>query len=142
MVAMELLSPRKMVQFTEKSPLLMEREWDNTATLIRRVTPSLSDTPLVRMDSESWKELTFPPELMDKTLLHLLPRLHQSPPKLQFSQLPLLFRLHQLLNPLITTMLMSQLTPTSTHSSTPMTQPTVTSDSTPMELTLPPNLPQ
>merc|ERR1712117_836389 len=116
MAVTELLSPRKMVQFTEKSPLLMERESDSTATLIRRVTPSLSDTPLVRMDSESWKELTFPPELTDKTLLHLLPRLPQ----------------HQL----------SQLPPTSTHSSTHMTQPTVTSDSTLTEPTLPPNLPQ
>merc|ERR1712117_706646 len=37
---------------------------------------------------------------------------------------------------------MSQLTPTSTLSSTHMTQPTVTSDSTLMEPTLPPNLPQ
>merc|ERR1712117_585056 len=142
MAVTELLSPRKMVQFTEKSPLLMERESDSTATLIRMVTPSLSDTPLVRMDSESWKELTFPPELTDKTLLHLLPRLPQSPPQLQFSLLPLLFRLHLLPNPLIMTMLMSQLTPTSTHSSTHMTQPTVTSDSTQTEQTLPPNLPQ
>merc|ERR1719499_400696 len=39
-------------------------------------------------------------------------------------------------------MSMRQLTPTSTHSSTHMTQPTVTSDSTPTEPTLPPNLPQ
>merc|ERR1712117_628524 len=121
MAVTELLSPRKMVQFTEKSPLLMERESDSTATLIKMATPSLSDTLLVRMDSESWKELTFPPELTDKTLLHLLQRLPQSPPQLQFSKPPLLFRLHQLPNPLITTMLMSQLTPTSTHSSTHMT---------------------
>merc|ERR1719270_1642517 len=45
----------------------------------------------------------------------------------------------QLARPLTTTTLMSQLTLTLTHSSTPMTQPTVTSDSTPTEPNLPPN---
>merc|ERR1711978_84772 len=106
----------------EKSPPAMVRELDNTATSIRRARPSQLDTQLVRTDLESWREPTSHQVLTDKTPLLSLPR----------PQLP---------RPLTTTTLMSQLTPTLTHSSTPMTQPTVTSDSTPTEPNLPPSPP-
>merc|ERR1712025_600524 len=99
---------------------------------IRRAKPSQLDTLLVRTDSESWRVPTSHQVLTDKTPLLSLPR-HQL-----LLLLPQYSQLLQLPRPLTTTMLMSQLTPTSTHSSTPMTQPTVTSDSTPTE----PNLPQ
>merc|ERR1711963_719907 len=85
---------------------------------IRRARPSQLDTQLVRTDLESWREPTSHQVLTDKTPLLSLPR-PQLPQLLpQFNKLP-------------------QLSPTLTHSSTPMTQPTVTSDSTPTE----PNLP-
>merc|ERR1711963_227242 len=96
---------------------------------IRRARPSQLDTQLVRTDLESWREPTSHQVLTDKTPLLSLPR-HKLP---QLSRLPQ----PQLPRPLTTTTLTSQLTPTLTHSSTPMTQPTVTSDSTPTE----PNLP-
>merc|ERR1712106_429099 len=69
-----LLSPRKMELCTGRRHLLMERELGSTATLIMMGRPSLSDTLLELMDSGSWKELTFPPELLVLKLhLSLLP---------------------------------------------------------------------
>merc|ERR1719351_120299 len=132
---MALLLPRRTEPCSEKSPPAMVRELDNTATSIRRARPSQLDTQLVRTDLESWREPTSHQVLTDKTPLLSLPR-PQLPQLLhQLSRLPQ----PQLARPSTTTTLMSQLTPTLTHSSTPMTQPTVTSDSTPTEPNLPPN---
>merc|ERR1712128_77311 len=88
------------------------------------------------MDSGSWKELTFPPALLVKSLLLLLPRpLHL----LLLSKLLRLFVRQPLFNSQLTmTMLIHQWILTSTHSSTPMTQLTVTSSSTAMQPTLDP----
>merc|ERR1739838_976171 len=125
---------------------LMERESGSTATLITMERPLLSDTLLERTDSGSWKELMFPPELLVRNLLHLLPRLlHLSllPSRLllQSRLLPPFAKLLLYLSQLTMTMLMNQLTPTSTHSSTHMTQLTVTSSTTEMEQTLDQTMP-
>merc|ERR1711976_674206 len=136
-----LLLPRRTEPCSEKSPPAMVGELDNTATSIRRARPSQSDTQLVRTDLESWREPTSHQVLTDKTPLLSLPRPQLLQLLPQFNKLPQLSRLPQpqLARPSTTTTLMSQLTPTSTHSSTPMTQPTVTSDSTPTEPNLPPS---
>merc|ERR1711892_1233885 len=119
---MELYSGRK--------PLLTEKGLANTVILIMMARLSQSDTLLVRMDSGSWKEIMFPPELLVKSLPLLLPRPRH-----------LLFLSKSLHSQLTMTMLIHQWILTSTHSSTPMTQLTVTSCSTEMEPTLDPIMP-
>merc|ERR1712128_88519 len=98
--------------------------------MMARLSPS--DTLLARMDSESWKELMFPPELLVLPLPLLLPSV------LLLSKLLHLFVRQLLLHNPTMTMLIHQLILTSTHSSTPMTLLTVTSTSTETEPTLPP----
>merc|ERR1712241_272523 len=102
---MALLSHKRTEPFSEKSPPAMVRELVNTATSIRRARPSQLDTLLERTDLESWREPTSHQVLTVKIPLLSLPRPHQP-------QLP---------RPLTTITPMSPLTPTSTHSSTPMT---------------------
>lgn len=57
--------PRRMVLCSGKRPPLMEKELDSTVTLIMMGRPSLSDTLLARMGSESLKEIMFLKELTD-----------------------------------------------------------------------------
>jgi len=59
------LLPRRTDQCSERRQLLMEKELDNTVTLIMMEKPSLSDTLLARMGLESLREIMFLKELTD-----------------------------------------------------------------------------
>merc|ERR1712106_1157342 len=72
MADMDLLLHKRMELSSGRKPLLTEKELDSIVIMTARLSPS--DTLLVRMDSGSWMELTFPPELLVKSLLLLLPR--------------------------------------------------------------------
>merc|ERR1712106_785211 len=124
MADMDLLLHKRMEPCSGRRPLLTVKGLANTVILIMMARLSLSDTLLVRTGSESRKELTFPPELLVKVLLLLLPRpLHL----LLLTKLLHLSVRQPLFNSQLTmTMLIHQWILTSTHSSTPMTQLTVT----------------
>merc|ERR1712106_541562 len=136
---MDLLLHKRMEPCSGRKPLLMEKELDSIVILITTARLSPSDTLLARMGSESWKELTFPPELLVKSRLLLLPRpLHLL---LLSRSLHLSVRQPLFNSQLTMTMLIHRWILTSTHSSTPMTPLTVTSSSTEMEPTLDPTMP-
>merc|ERR1740124_1104496 len=108
---MDLLLHKRMEPCSGRKPVLTEKELANTVILIMMARLSPSDTLLARMDSESWKELMFPPELLVLPLPLLLPSV------LLLSKLLHLFARQLLLHNPTMTMLIHQLILTSTHSS-------------------------
>merc|ERR1712025_1095691 len=64
---------KRMEKSSEKRQVLVERELDSTATLMRVAKPSLSSTVLELMVSVSWRVPIFPMEPMVRTLLLMTP---------------------------------------------------------------------
>merc|ERR1712025_314315 len=64
---------KRMEKSSEKRQVLVERELDSTATLMKVAKPSLSSTALVLMVSVSLRVPIFPMEPMVRTLLLMTP---------------------------------------------------------------------